>query len=229
MSAPRGIACRDLHLVRRTPEGREHEILAGASAHFDAGAIALITGAIGAGKTTLLHILSTILRPSSGEVLADGEAVSRYDAAHKDLWRRNAGLAFQSPHFLDELSVIENVMIPLVPVAPSLAEARARALAELERFDITHLAERQLAGLSGGERQRITLSRALVGKPRFLFVDEPTAHQDARGAATIETRLLEARAGGATVIVVSHDPRLGRDGFADRSWILLEGRLERAS
>lgn len=227
MSAPHGIECRNLRLVRRTPEGRKHEILAGASAHFDAGAITVITGAIGAGKTTLLYILSTILRPTSGEVLADGDAVSRYDAAHKDVWRRNAGLAFQSPHFLDELSVIENVMIPLVPVAPSLREARTRALAELERLDIAHLAERQLPGLSGGERQRITLARALVGKPRFLFVDEPTAHQDAQGTSTIAVRLLDARADGATVIVVSHDHRLGQAGFADRSWILLEGRLER--
>ena len=229
MSRPSGIECRDVRLVRRTSDGKDREILAGISARFEAGDLALITGAIGTGKTTLLHILSTILRPSSGEVLAEGEAVSRFAPAHRDLWRRRAGLAFQAPHFLEELDVAENVMIPLIPATSSLAGARARVQEELRRFDIAHLADRRLAGLSGGERARITLARALVGDPRFLFVDEPTAHQDSAGAERILSRLADARGRGATVIVVSHDPRLREPGFADRTWRLAEGRLDAES
>lgn len=227
--ADRGIECREVSLSRRTPAGEQKLILDSICATFEAGSLSLVTGVIGSGKTTLLHLLSTILRPSSGEVLADGEAVSRYAPAHRDRWRRQAGLAFQSAHFLDELTVLENVMVPLVTVASSLAEAQQRALAELQRFQIEHLAARRLAGLSGGERQRITLARALVGRPRFVFADEPTAHQDEQGAEAIIARLAALAQQGATVVVVSHDPRLPASGAAQKSWTLDGGRLEAAS
>lgn len=222
---PRGLSCRELTLRRPRPGGGERVILDAIEADFAAGELSLVTGAIGSGKTTLLHLLAALLRPTAGEVLADGEAVSRYAAAHRDRWRRQVGLAFQSPAFLDELPVLENVMVPLLPAARSLTAARERAAQELERFGVASLADRQLAGLSGGERQRVTLARALCAEPRFVLVDEPTAHQDEQGAALILGRLRALAGEGATVVCVSHDARL-RDGDAvDRRWELSAGKL----
>jgi putative ABC transport system ATP-binding protein len=222
----RGLSCRALTLTRPRPEGGEPRvILDELEAHFDAGALSLITGPIGSGKTTLLHLLAALLRPTSGEVLADGEAVSRFAAAHRDRWRRQVGLAFQSPAFLDELPVLENVMVPLLPTATSLGAARERARQELERFGVSSLAARHLPGLSGGERQRVTLARALCAEPRFVLCDEPTAHQDSAGAELILARLRELAQGGATVICVSHDARLADSDAADARWALREGKL----
>lgn len=223
----RGLECRSLFLTRAGVDGRPRELLRDLSARFEPGALALIDGAVGVGKTSLLHVLSTVLRPSAGEVLADGEAVSRYTSSHRDLWRRQAGIVFQAAHFLDGLSALENVMAPLVPKSASLAQARGSALTELERFQLTGLAARRPAGLSGGERQRVSLARALVGQPRFVFADEPTAHQDAEGFDLVLARLSELKAAGAVVVVVSHDPRLLASGLADARWHLTGAGLAR--
>jgi putative ABC transport system ATP-binding protein len=222
----RGLGCSNLRLVRRGPDGAERVVLLDVSAQFEANAISLITGAIGSGKTTLLHILCAILRPTAGEVYADGQPISRFATVHRDRWRREAGLALQASHFLDDLTVVENVMAPLIPRAVSLGRARDQALRELERFAILALADRSAAGLSGGERQRATLARALVGQPRFVFADEPTAHQDQVGTELIMQRLIESRDRGATVVVVSHDSRLRQAEIADRVWELRDGVLE---
>ena len=224
----RGIESREVRLLRRSADGTERVILDGLTAVFPAGSLSLISGPIGSGKTTFLHVLSTILRPSSGEVLADGEVVSRFAPAHRERWRRSAGLAFQAAYFLDNLTVLENTMVPLVPGVRSLEEARERAQSELTRCGMGHLAGRAVAGLSGGERQRVTLARALVGEPRFLFVDEPTAHQDPAGSDLIVERLAEVRATGATIVVVSHDPRLRAEKIADTIWEMSGGRLVRS-
>ena len=221
-----GLECRALGLVRQTPRGETRVILREVSARFEPGTLSLIRGPIGAGKTSLLHLLSALLRPTTGEVLADGEPVSRYIAAHRDRWRRQAGLVFQGAHFLDGLSVIENVMAPLVPRGSSLSRMHRRGMDELERLGIGSLAQRSLAGLSGGERQRVSLARALVGDPRYLFADEPSAHQDAEGMDLIVSRLRHVRASGAVVVVVSHDPRFLEAGVADTRWTLVNGSLE---
>ncbi|PID38340.1 MAG: ABC transporter ATP-binding protein [Deltaproteobacteria bacterium] len=225
----RGLRCRELTLKRPRPGGGERLILDAVDAHFVAGELSLVTGPIGSGKTTLLHLLAALLRPTAGEVLADDEAVSRYAAAHRDRWRGRVGLAFQSPTFLDELPVLQNVMVPLLPQADSLAAARRRAEEELARFGVAKLAGRQLAGLSGGERQRVTLARALCGEPRFVLVDEPTAHQDQEGAELVLGRLRELAAQDATVVCVSHDLRLRDGDVADRRWEISEGKLVSAT
>lgn len=229
MANDSGLVCRDVRLVRRTTQGDSCVVLDGITAEFPAGSLSLITGSIGAGKTTFLHILCTILRPSAGVVEADGAPVSRFTSVHRDRWRRQAGLALQAAHFFEELTALENVMLPLVPRALSLSQARARAFAELERFGVQALARRSMGGLSGGERQRITLARALVGRPRYLFADEPTAHQDTAGSALILDRLAAARADGVTVVVVSHDARVRDANVSDRVWQLAAGRLDVAS
>jgi len=214
-----------MSLLRPLPDGGERLILEGISACFEPGSLTLISGAIGAGKSSLLYLLSGLLRPSAGELLADGEVISRASPAYRDRWRRRVGLLFQTPHLLERLDVLENVMLPLIPSASSLRAARRAALAELERLRVLHLAQRGVAGLSGGERQRVGLAQALVKQPRFLFVDEPSAHQDQEGVEMLIEQLVEARQRGAVVLLLSHDPRLLQAKIADQRWRLEGGKL----
>lgn len=203
-----GLACKAITLTRRDPHGEERAILDGLDASFGPGTVTVIEGATGAGKSTLLHVLGGLLRPHQGEVLADGQAVSRFTAAHRDRWRQSVGLVFQHPHLLSGLTVLENVMLPLVPRGHPVGDLRQQALAALERTAIGHLAGRDPNDLSGGEQQRVSLARALVSQPRFLLADEPAAHQDRAGLAHVSEQLAAAAATGAVVVVVSHDPRL---------------------
>jgi putative ABC transport system ATP-binding protein len=194
-------------------------------ASFDPGTVTVVEGATGAGKSTLLHVLGGLLRPDQGEVLADGQAVSRFTAAHRDRWRRGVGLVFQNPHLLPGLTVLENVVLPLVPRGPAVARLREKALAALERTASAHLAGRDPSDLSGGERQRVALARALVTEPRFLLADEPAAHQDGAGLEIVSAQLAAAARAGAVVVVVSHDPRLASDHPDWRRLRLESGRL----
>ena len=204
-------------------------LLRSVDAAFGRGRAALISGAMGAGKSTLLHILASILRPTGGEVVVDGKPVSRWTAAHRDRWRRNVGIVFQSTHLWPELTPLENVILPLIPRGLPLAAVRAMGMESMEMFEVFHLAGRKVRDLSGGERQRLALARAWVARPPLVLADEPTAHQDDRGVERIVHWIGTAAGRGTAVIVASHDPRLqDPELFRDR-WRLAGGKLERVS
>ncbi len=220
----RGIECRRLTVVRRTSDGRENLVIEDLSAQFKTG-LAVISGATGSGKSTLLHVLAGLLRPVQGEVLVDGEAVSRWVSSHRDRWRRKVGIVFQHDRLLGDLSAVENVLLPLIPQGSSLKECRRLALAALGRMSVDALADKLVCNLSGGERQRIAIARAVVSQPSFLLADEPTAHQDHESAEEILKALAAAAAAGAVVIVTAHDPRILEADGADGCFRLVQGRL----
>ena len=126
---------------------------------------------------------------------------------------------------MSDLSVLENVLLPLMPRFTSLKKARARAQQALADVGIEALAASPAAQLSGGQRQRVALARALVGRPDYLLADEPTAHQDDHGAQTVIDVLAAARARGAVVVVTAHDPRLVECALADQRFHLADGKL----
>jgi ABC-type lipoprotein export system ATPase subunit len=223
-----GLECRDMSFAPRGWAEDRPPLLDGIDACFPEGTISLVTGPMGAGKSTLLHILSGLLRPTRGEVIAGGRPISRWTAAHRDRWRRGAGIAFQSSSLWPELTALENVILPMVPRGSSLPALRATGRGALESVGVGGLAGRSVRSLSGGERQRVSVARALVSRPAFLFVDEPTAHQDEEGVGQVLGAISSAPAWNATVVVASHDPRVaGADLFAHR-WNLKDGGLERA-
>ena len=189
------------------------------------GRITVLAGATGAGKTTLLYLLGGLLRPTAGEILADGEPISRWTASHRDRWRRHVGLLFQHAELIGDLSAAENVVLPLVPRLGSLATKRAAAMRALAVLDVAELAGQATRELSGGERQRVALARAVVGGPDVLLLDEPTAHQDDAQVQRIFGVMRQARERGAVVVVASHDPRVLRAGLADDAHQLVAGRL----
>lgn len=221
----RGLECHKLSFFRQSPNGREKPIISDLNATFANGHLALISGETGAGKSTLLHLMAGLLRPTQGEVRANGEPVSRWVNAHRDLWRRNVGIVFQSDRLIGDLSAMENVFLPLVPRGFSLGECRRLAVKALERLQIDGLAADIVSKLSGGERQRVAIARALVSQPSFLLADEPTAHQDAGSAAAILDTLLAVAASGTAVIVTAHDDRVLASGITRHHYQLDGGRL----
>lgn len=174
------------------------------------GSASAVEGPSGAGKTSLLHVLAGIERPSAGHVRWDGDDLWTLSGSARDRWRRNRlGLVFQDMHLLPGLSALNNVLLPVsfdhARVPPALRD-RARVL--LDSLGVADMA-RCAAVLSRGERQRVALARALLRQPTVLLADEPTASLDAATAHAVGTLLLDAAAaGGATLLVATHDPAL---------------------
>lgn len=192
---------------------------------FEGGELALVTGRTGAGKSTLMHILAGLIRPTRGRVLADGRPVSRWNSRHRDAWRRGVGIVFQQLCLLEELTLLENVMLPLVPRISSVSTLRRRGMEMLTALDLECCSGERPATLSGGERQRVALARALVANPDFILADEPTAFQDSDGVSRIMALLEMHAATGAVVIVCSHDVRLWQERQFEARYHLTEGRL----
>lgn len=220
-----GLTCHELSFQRPG-----HIVLHGVAAAFEAGRATLVMGATGAGKSTLLHLLGGILRPTSGEILADGQSVSRWPEFHLEAWRRQVGLVFQHLHLLPDLTVLDNVLLPCIPRRSSWTQWTQAALDLLARLGLSPLAHQPLGQLSGGQRQRVGLARALIVRPRFLLLDEPTSFQDDTQTQGLLTQLAESTDQGACVVVCSHDPRLrsAHTLFA-KKYHLDQGRLEASS
>ena len=206
----RGIECRKITAAYRQSDGNERLVLKDIDGKFPAGRMALICGAVGAGKSTLLHILAGLQRPTSGEVIINGQTVSRWIGAHRDRWRRQAGIVFQLHHLMNDLTVFENVILPLIPYMASLSECRRRVSETLQTLELNPLSESHINTLSGGERQKVAIARAMVNRPAFIFADEPTAHQDAESAERVLRVLAGVLDWGAVVVVASHDSRIER-------------------
>ncbi len=172
----------------------------------------VLIGPSGSGKTTLLHLAAGILLPEAGRICADGVELTRQtDAARRNFRIRSIGLVFQEFELLEYLSVRENILLPYrVNRALRLTREVRASVDELARaVGIGHVLGRRPDRLSQGERQRVAISRALITRPRMIFADEPTGNLDPRTSRTIvELILQQAEAGGATVLMVTHDHSL---------------------
>ncbi|MBT8339212.1 MAG: ATP-binding cassette domain-containing protein [Desulfatitalea sp.] len=218
-----GLSCLDLTFAHANGT----TILDNIDADFASGQTALITGATGAGKSSLLHLLGGLLRPTSGEVWADGAPVSRWSAFHQDLWRRKVGVLFQHLHLLNDLSILENVLLPRVPRREPWHRMVQQAEALMDRLGLGPDFQAPAHTLSGGQRQRVALARALAAEPRFLLLDEPTSFQDDANTLRLFALCTEMAARGACVVICSHDQRLrcAANQFSQRLH-LVQGRLE---
>jgi ABC-type lipoprotein export system ATPase subunit len=223
------LACHNLtydYPVRTT--AATESLLRNIDAVFSGGRVVLISGRSGAGKSTLLHLLAGLLRPTSGEILADGQPVSRWLTAHRDRWRRRVGIVFQQDHLISDLTVLENVMLPLIPRSGSPRHWRDSSRKMLARLNAGPLAQQSVNALSGGQRQRVATARALVDAPDYILADEPTAHQDLENAQRLGRLLRQAADRGAVVVVAAHDRHVDEWLRVDQHLLLANGNLEPA-
>jgi putative ABC transport system ATP-binding protein len=189
------------------------------------GEVVAVTGPSGAGKSTLLHCLGGLLRPTGGEVLLEGREIQHLpERALSRIRRENFGFVLQFGELVVELTVRENVELPLRLVGVERREARRRAEEMLARLDITELAGRRVYEVSGGQAQRVAVGRALVHRPRVVFADEPTGALDAANAGLVLNELLTlAREQSTAVLLVTHDREVALT--ADRCIEMRDGAL----
>jgi putative ABC transport system ATP-binding protein len=189
-----------------------------------AGEYIAIAGPSGCGKTTLLSILGLLDAPSSGTYMLAGESVASLGAAERARVRnRQIGFIFQAFNLIGDLTVYENVELPLTYRGLDAAERRRRVQAALERVGMSHRMKHYPAQLSGGQQQRVAVARAVAGEPAILLADEPTGNLDSTNGEAVMELLRELHRGGATICMVTHDPRYAL--HADRAVKLFDGRV----
>jgi putative ABC transport system ATP-binding protein len=195
--------------------------------HFDirSGEYVSISGPSGCGKSTLLSILGLLDTPSSGSYLLNGRQVEDIGPSERARIRnKEIGFIFQAFNLIGDLTVFENVELPLTyRDGMAKAERRERVQAALERVGMAHRLKHYPAQLSGGQQQRVAVARALVGQPSILLADEPTGNLDSKNGEAVMGLLDELHRGGATICMVTHDPRYAE--FADRKIFMFDGRV----
>lgn len=221
-----GFACHRLGFHWPGRRSGQRPVLASVDTRFAPGRLILITGETGAGKSTLLHLLAGLLRPTSGEIHADGQPVSRWPASHRDRWRRSVGIVFQDLALVPDLSAAENLLLLLVPRKMAWPRMQEQIHERLLEADLAELARFPARELSGGQRQRLAVARALIGQPRFILADEPTAFQDDDHARRMVAQLRAAADAGAVTIVCSQDPRLKASAVFHHRYHLASGALK---
>ena len=205
------------------------QVLRGIDLQVNRGEVVAIVGPSGAGKTTLLQIMGTLDRPDEGEVIIDGENVSRLSATKIAHFRnKNIGFVFQFHQLLPEFTALENVMIPALIGGTSKKDARKRAQELLDFMGLADRAEHKPNQLSGGEKQRVAVARALVNHPAVVFADEPSGSLDTHNKEELHRLFFDMRDRmGQTFVIVTHDEALASQ--TDRTIHMLDGYITEPS
>jgi len=183
-----------------------------------------IAGPSGCGKSTLLSILGLLDTPTDGEYVLNGKKVANLSLSERARIRnREVGFVFQAFNLIGDLTVYENVELPLTYRGTPSAERKKKVQEALERVGMAHRMKHYPAQLSGGQQQRVAVARAVVGDPSILLADEPTGNLDSSNGEAVMNLLKELHAAGSTVCMVTHDPRYAR--HAERSIQLFDGRV----
>jgi len=202
----------------------ETHALAGVQFDLKKGEYLSIAGPSGCGKSTLLAILGLLDTPTDGGYYLNGQAVTGLKLSERARIRnREIGFIFQAFNLIGDLTVYENVELPLTYRGMPSAERKRRVEQSLERVDMAHRMKHYPSQLSGGQQQRVAVARALSGDPLILLADEPTGNLDSANGEAVMTLLKELHKAGSTICMVTHDPRYSE--FADRTIHLFDGRI----
>jgi len=202
----------------------ETHALAGIHMDIKNGEYVSISGPSGCGKSTLLAILGLLDSPTDGTFTLNGNPVQSLKLSERARIRnREIGFIFQAFNLIGDLTVYENVELPLTYRGMGSADRKKRVHEALERVGMSHRVKHYPSQLSGGQQQRVAVARALAGEPAILLADEPTGNLDSANGEAVMDLLRELHRGGATICIVTHDPRYAR--YADRSIRLFDGRI----
>jgi putative ABC transport system ATP-binding protein len=202
----------------------ETHALAGIHLEIGRGEYISIAGPSGCGKSTLLSILGLLDTPTEGGYVLNNRPVADLPLSERARVRnREIGFIFQSFNLIGDLTVYENVELPLTYRGMKSAERKERVMAALEKVGMSHRAKHLPSQLSGGQQQRVAVARAVGGSPSILLADEPTGNLDSKNGEAVMSLLLELHKEGATICMVTHDPRYAR--HAERSIHLFDGRV----
>lgn len=207
-------------------EGSKKEFYALKNINFEIkkGSFVVFKGVSGSGKSTLLSILSTISKPSLGEILFENESVSKYPDIHASNFRaKNIGYIFQSFNLFEDLTVFANVSFPLIPLGFSQKDIDKKVEETLILSNILHKKDEIVSNLSGGEKQRCTIARALVNKADTILCDEPTSSLDFENSLNFIKSLQDLKKSGKTIVVATHDPIFFELDFVDKFFELKNG------
>ena len=217
------ISLEGIEKVYYTDEVETHA-LSDVDLDINEGEYVSIAGPSGSGKTTLLSILGLLDSPTTGDYTLAGESVARLSLADRARVRnRQIGFIFQAFNLIGDLTVAENVELPLTYRGMTAEERKERVTSSLERVAMQHRANHYPSQLSGGQQQRVAVARAVAGDPAILLADEPTGNLDTRNSEAVMDLLRELHSGGATICMVTHDARYAQ--HADRSIHLFDGRV----
>ncbi len=190
-------------VTKRFPGGQE--ALSGLSLSVDKGEMVFVTGHSGAGKSTLLRLIALIERPTSGQVIVDGQNTSRVKRRKIPAYRRQIGMVFQDHKLLYDRTVFDNVALPLIIAGMNYREAGRHVRPALEHVDLLHKEKQNPATLSAGEQQRVGIARAVVSRPKLLIADEPTGNLDPDLYLEVMRMFRRFNEVGVTLLIASHD------------------------
>lgn len=212
--------------LKRTFQTEEVRTLAlnGVSIEVNEGEFVAVMGPSGCGKSTLLNILGLLDSPTEGEYLLGGTDVSHLSEPQRDQLRKGRiGFVFQSFNLIDDLTVEENIELPLLYMGIKRDERRKKVAALMERMDIMHRAKHFPRQLSGGQQQRVAIARAVVADPQLILADEPTGNLDSHNGREVMELLSQLHSEGATIVMVTHSQRDA--SYADRIINLYDGQV----
>ena len=193
----------------------------------EANSMVCLRGASGSGKSTLLSIIGCILPPTSGRATVAGKQLSRLPDRFMTIHRRQTiGFIFQQFNILPDLTVQENISLPLLPLGVSPEERRMRAEVLIERLGISHRQNFPAGQISGGELQRVAIARALINDQPIILADEPTAHLDTKLSKEFLQIMVDLKKTGKTIIIASHDPLVTEKPEIDRIIDVTDGRVD---
>ncbi len=200
------IKLENINKIYNESRQNEFQALKDISLHVKEGELVILKGVSGSGKSTLLSIIGSLIKPSSGKIIIDNQSTAKLPDLHASAFRaKKLGFIFQSFNLFEELSVADNVSIPLINQSLSLKELDNSIQTAMKTAHIEHKADISIKLLSGGEKQRVAIARALVNSPKVILCDEPTANLDAKNSQNFIQNIKELNSQGKTIIIATHD------------------------